>query len=72
MKQRGVPGFHLSVQFSGVNANLNTSLLPFLPSLSRFLRPSDALLQIYWNILNINILQILTHFFLYSAILTCF
>jgi hypothetical protein len=44
MKQRGLPHYHWSVQIFGANASLNTSLVPFLPSFSKFLKPSDALL----------------------------
>jgi hypothetical protein len=29
-----------------VNVNINTSLVPFLPSLSRFLKPNDALFML--------------------------
>jgi hypothetical protein len=44
MKQRGLPGFHYNILFSLENANLSTSLVPFLPSLSELLKPSDTFL----------------------------
>ncbi len=53
-KQRRLLGFHWSVQFSGANASLNKSLVPFLLSLSKFFKPNDTLLQIYLSKLNKN------------------
>ncbi len=72
MKQRGLPSFQSNVQYFGANASFNTSLIPFMSSLSKFLRPNDVILQICLSRINRNILQILTQLFLYNAILTCF
>ncbi len=64
-------GFHSNVQFLWSNSNFNTSIIPFLFSLPRFLKLSDALLQICLNKQNGNIFQTFENLFLCYAILTC-
>ncbi len=71
-KIKSLLGFHWNVQCSWPNSSFNTSFIPFMSSLCRFLRWSDAFLQIWLNRLNGHIFQIFTIYFFYCAILTCF
>jgi hypothetical protein len=40
---RNLPGFHKNIQFSRLNSNLHTSLVPFVFTFSKLLKPNDAL-----------------------------
>ncbi len=71
LKIKRLLNFHWNVQFSSPNSSFNTSLIPFLSSLPRILRPSDAFLQIWLSKLNGNIFEIFANVFLCCVILTC-